>query len=84
MWCSNILDFNKTLIQLLIKYEWAKHAKLFFPAAMPGILEGIKLLRDTFDKYAGKEGDKDTLTKRELAEMLRTEFGIVSRNDVAQ
>lgn len=51
---------------------------------MSGILQGIKLLRDAFNKYAGKEGDKDTLTKRELAEMLRAEFGIVSRNDVAQ
>lgn len=81
MLCSNILDFNKTLIQLFIKYEWAN---FLFPAAMSGILDAIKILRDAFNKYAGKEGDKDTLTKRELAEMLRTEFGIVSRNDVTQ
>lgn len=51
---------------------------------MSTIMQGIQLLRDAFDKYAGKDGDKDTLTKKELAEMLRTEFGIVSRNDVAQ
>uniref|UniRef100_A0A3Q4AKM9 Protein S100 n=1 Tax=Mola mola TaxID=94237 RepID=A0A3Q4AKM9_MOLML len=34
----------------------------------------MKLIKDTFDKYAGKEGDKDTLTKKEVVALLQTEF----------
>uniref|UniRef100_A0A3Q3W8B3 Protein S100 n=1 Tax=Mola mola TaxID=94237 RepID=A0A3Q3W8B3_MOLML len=33
---------------------------------MSAIMQAMKLIKDTFDKYAGKEGDKDTLTKKEL------------------
>ncbi|KAM7420858.1 hypothetical protein PAMA_015188 [Pampus argenteus] len=41
---------------------------------MSGLIEAIELLQATFDKYAGKEGSKDTLTKAELAELLRNEI----------
>ncbi|XP_028281783.1 protein S100-A6-like [Parambassis ranga] len=41
---------------------------------MSGIKQAIILLRTTFDKYAGKEGDKHTLTKKELTELLRNEL----------
>lgn len=48
------------------------------------IVQAIRALKDTFDKYAAKDGVKDTLSRRELAVLMRTELGIVSRNDVAQ
>lgn len=52
---------------------------------MPGLTNAMALLRATFDKYAGKEGDKDTLTKTELSDLLKSEGlgGGVSRKDVA-
>ncbi|KAK9526702.1 hypothetical protein VZT92_015387 [Zoarces viviparus] len=37
--------------------------------------KAMALLIATFDKYAGKEGDKNTLTKGELKELLQSEFG---------
>ncbi|TDH11812.1 hypothetical protein EPR50_G00064310 [Perca flavescens] len=43
-------------------------------ATMSQLMQAMDLLRTIFDKYAGKEGDKDTLTKKELAELLRIEF----------
>ncbi|KAF1387958.1 hypothetical protein PFLUV_G00085310 [Perca fluviatilis] len=43
-------------------------------ATMSQLMQAMDLLRAIFDKYAGKEGDKDTLTKKELAELLRIEF----------
>ncbi|XP_039660599.1 ictacalcin-like [Perca fluviatilis] len=42
---------------------------------MSQLMQAMDVLRAIFDKYAGKEGDKDTLTKKELAELLRTELG---------
>ncbi|XP_031155191.1 ictacalcin-like [Sander lucioperca] len=42
---------------------------------MSQLMKAMDLLRTIFDKYAGKEGAKDTLTKKELAELLRTELG---------
>ncbi|KAL3060161.1 hypothetical protein OYC64_014694 [Pagothenia borchgrevinki] len=36
--------------------------------------EQLKVLKKTFDKYAGKDGDKDSLSKAELADLLREEF----------
>uniref|UniRef100_A0A3Q3M2W5 Protein S100 n=1 Tax=Mastacembelus armatus TaxID=205130 RepID=A0A3Q3M2W5_9TELE len=41
---------------------------------MPGLLQAVALLKATFDKYAGKEGDKNTLSRGELAELLRSEL----------
>uniref|UniRef100_A0A3Q3W090 Protein S100 n=1 Tax=Mola mola TaxID=94237 RepID=A0A3Q3W090_MOLML len=41
---------------------------------MSAIMQAMKLIKDTFDKYAGKEGDKDTLTKKEVVALLQTEF----------
>lgn len=43
-------------------------------ATMPGLSQAVAILKDTFEKYAGKEGDKSTLTKGELAELLRKEL----------
>ncbi|XP_032375459.1 ictacalcin [Etheostoma spectabile] len=42
---------------------------------MSQLMKAMDLLRAIFDKYAGKEGAKDTLTKKELAELLRAELG---------
>ncbi|XP_044065211.1 ictacalcin-like [Siniperca chuatsi] len=42
-------------------------------ATMPGLVDAIVILRDTFDKFAGKEGSKETLTKAELADLLKSE-----------
>ncbi|TNN42657.1 Ictacalcin [Liparis tanakae] len=42
---------------------------------MSDIQEAMALLINAFDKYAGKEGDKDSLSKAELKELLQNEFG---------
>uniref|UniRef100_A0AAQ4PGG8 Protein S100 n=3 Tax=Gasterosteus aculeatus TaxID=69293 RepID=A0AAQ4PGG8_GASAC len=42
---------------------------------MSDIQKAMALLIGVFDKYAGKEGDKHTLTKGELKELLQNEFG---------
>ncbi|XP_042362401.1 ictacalcin-like [Plectropomus leopardus] len=42
---------------------------------MSNIQTSIGLILDTFSKYAGKEGDKTTLTKGELKELLQSELG---------
>ncbi|PWA23822.1 hypothetical protein CCH79_00010977, partial [Gambusia affinis] len=39
-----------------------------------GLLSAIASLKKTFDKYAGTDGDKTTLSKKELAAMLKTEI----------
>ncbi|XP_047216231.1 protein S100-A5-like [Girardinichthys multiradiatus] len=41
---------------------------------MSGILGAITILKKTFDKYAGEDKDKTTLSKKELANMLKTEL----------
>lgn len=41
---------------------------------MSGLTQAVEILKATFDKYAGKEGDKSTLTKKELGELLRNEL----------
>ncbi|KAF3691960.1 Protein S100-A6 Calcyclin S100 calcium-binding protein A6 [Channa argus] len=43
---------------------------------MSGLSEAVTILKATFEKYADKEGEKNTLTKRELAELLRNEFPV--------
>lgn len=42
---------------------------------MSEINKAIALLITTFSKYAGKEGDKHTLSKAELKELLQNELG---------
>ncbi|XP_031155192.1 ictacalcin-like [Sander lucioperca] len=51
---------------------------------MSQLMQAMDLLRTIFDKYAGKEGDKDTLTKKELAELLRIEFSGVGPQSKAE
>ncbi|XP_016356335.1 ictacalcin-like [Sinocyclocheilus anshuiensis] len=41
---------------------------------MSQIQQGMALLIAAFHKYSGKEGDKHTLTKGELKDMLNTEL----------
>ncbi|KAK5892321.1 hypothetical protein CesoFtcFv8_012711 [Champsocephalus esox] len=41
---------------------------------MPMLEEQLQGLKTTFDKYAGKDGDKGSLNKAELADLLREEF----------
>ena len=42
---------------------------------MSDIQKAMALLISSFTKYASKEGDKDTLNKEELKELLQNEFG---------
>ncbi len=42
---------------------------------MSNIETAMALLISSFDKYAGKEGHKDTLSKAELKELLQNELG---------
>lgn len=44
------------------------------------IFEAMMFLKNCFDEHAKKEGEKATLTKKELADMLRQQFDIVSEN----
>uniref|UniRef100_A0A1A8GF16 EF-hand domain-containing protein n=1 Tax=Nothobranchius korthausae TaxID=1143690 RepID=A0A1A8GF16_9TELE len=39
-----------------------------------GIKTAIAILQKTFDKYAGAEGDPNTLSKKEVATMLKAEL----------
>ncbi|KAJ4930494.1 hypothetical protein JOQ06_024805 [Pogonophryne albipinna] len=41
---------------------------------MPMLEDQLKLLKNTFDKYAGKDADKGSMSKAELADLLREEF----------
>nr|XP_046254881.1 ictacalcin-like [Scatophagus argus] len=47
---------------------------------MSGLIQAMQILKTVFDKYAGKEGDKNTLTKAELADLLRAELGLGGSN----
>ncbi|XP_017323558.1 ictacalcin-like isoform X2 [Ictalurus punctatus] len=42
---------------------------------MSGLQQGMALLISTFHKYSGKEGDKLTLSKGELKDLLTNELG---------
>lgn len=42
---------------------------------MSDIQTAMALLINAFDKYSGKEGDKYTLSKAELKELLQNELG---------
>ncbi|XP_018535999.1 ictacalcin [Lates calcarifer] len=50
---------------------------------MAGLPAAMAILMDTFDRYAGKEGDKKTLSKGELTELLRNELPGASASDKA-
>lgn len=41
---------------------------------MPGLLQAILTLRETFEQHAKKDGNSSTLTKAELGQLLRSEF----------
>lgn len=43
---------------------------------MEDIIKGIQNLKTKFDECAKVEGDKNTLTKKELGLLLRKEFGV--------
>ncbi|XP_031709371.1 protein S100-A6-like [Anarrhichthys ocellatus] len=40
-----------------------------------GLIAAIAILKATFDNYAGTDGDKTTLSKKEVGELLRAELG---------
>lgn len=42
---------------------------------MSDVQKAMALLITSFTKYSGKEGDKSTLSKEELKELLQNEFG---------
>uniref|UniRef100_A0A8P4GCF9 Protein S100 n=1 Tax=Dicentrarchus labrax TaxID=13489 RepID=A0A8P4GCF9_DICLA len=50
---------------------------------MSDIVHAMVLLRDTFERYAKRDGDKDTLTKSELTKLFRTEFPGTGVNEAA-
>lgn len=47
----------------------------FVAATMSDIQQAMALLINAFDKYSGKEGDKFSLNKAELKELLENELG---------
>uniref|UniRef100_W5MJW5 Protein S100-A1-like n=1 Tax=Lepisosteus oculatus TaxID=7918 RepID=W5MJW5_LEPOC len=48
---------------------------LSISATMSAIQQAMALLIDAFHKYSGKEGDKYTLSKAELKDLLTNELG---------
>ncbi|XP_041649838.1 ictacalcin-like [Cheilinus undulatus] len=38
------------------------------------LIQAMEILRNIFDKYAGRDGDAKSLTKAELSELLRNEI----------
>lgn len=40
---------------------------------MSDLVQAMALLRSVFNKHAGKEGDPETLTKKELCDLLKHE-----------
>ncbi|XP_046875300.1 ictacalcin-like [Hypomesus transpacificus] len=44
---------------------------------MSGVQQAMALLISSFHKYSGKEGDKYTLSKAELKDLLQAELGEV-------
>uniref|UniRef100_A0AAQ4P971 EF-hand domain-containing protein n=1 Tax=Gasterosteus aculeatus aculeatus TaxID=481459 RepID=A0AAQ4P971_GASAC len=42
---------------------------------MGELIAAMGIIRNVFDKYAGEEGDKETLTKKELSKLLREQIG---------
>uniref|UniRef100_A0AAQ4QQQ0 EF-hand domain-containing protein n=1 Tax=Gasterosteus aculeatus aculeatus TaxID=481459 RepID=A0AAQ4QQQ0_GASAC len=42
---------------------------------MGELIAAMGIIRKVFDKYAGEEGDKETLTKKELSKLLREQIG---------
>lgn len=57
------------------------HPYCLVSGTMSDLKQAILLLRAVFNKYAGKEGDNRTLTKKELTELLRNEL---STQDVSR
>uniref|UniRef100_A0A3B3VQY7 EF-hand domain-containing protein n=1 Tax=Poecilia latipinna TaxID=48699 RepID=A0A3B3VQY7_9TELE len=50
---------------------------------MSKLLGAIGILKQTFDEYAGTDGDKTTLSKKEIAAMLKKELpgaGVCTKN----
>lgn len=43
---------------------------------MPELSEAMEKLQKVFDKYAGQDGDKKTLSKAELSNLLHKEFSV--------
>uniref|UniRef100_H3BVY8 EF-hand domain-containing protein n=1 Tax=Tetraodon nigroviridis TaxID=99883 RepID=H3BVY8_TETNG len=44
----------------------------------------MQFLKNCFDEHAEKDKDKDTMTKKELADMLREQFDITENHFVSQ
>ncbi|KAL6109472.1 s100a6 [Pungitius sinensis] len=42
---------------------------------MGELIAAMGIIRHVFEKYAGEEGDKETLTKKELSKLLREQIG---------
>lgn len=42
---------------------------------MGELIAAMGIIRKVFDKYAGEEGDKESLTKKELSKLLREQLG---------
>ncbi|TWW79177.1 hypothetical protein D4764_10G0002070 [Takifugu flavidus] len=48
------------------------------------IFNAMKFLKDCFDEHAAKDGEKATMTKKELADLLRQQFEITENHFIAQ
>ncbi|XP_070768178.1 protein S100-G-like [Enoplosus armatus] len=60
--------------QIPLLHRFDLHKFSYNCATMSVLMQTMEALKASFDKYAGKEGDRNTLSKAELAELLRNEF----------
>lgn len=51
------------------------HQYFVISVNMGELIAAMGIIRKVFDKYAGEEGDKETLTKKELSKLLREQIG---------
>ncbi|XP_041798743.1 ictacalcin-like [Chelmon rostratus] len=51
---------------------------------MSDLVQAMALLRSVFNKHAGKEGDPETLTKKELCDLLKHEGFVTDAKDKCQ
>lgn len=47
------------------------------------LFTAMKFVKDCFDEHAEKDGEKATMTKKELADLLRQQFNIVSKKIIS-
>ncbi|CAJ1062310.1 hypothetical protein PFLUV_G00085310 [Xyrichtys novacula] len=62
--------------ECLLQKVTNEDAEKFLKTTMSDLNEAVSLLKKTFYKYSQKDGDPETLSKRELTELLHNELDL--------